>query len=440
MITLCVLKLFSQKRLLLMRNSVSPVRVTTCRAIFCYLIVALFLFYEMAVQVSPGVMTAQLMQELSLDPLGLGLMSGFYFYTYTLMQIPSGILFDRIKPRTVICVSLIICACGCLLFAHSHQLYTGSFARLLMGFGSAFAFVAVLVVTADLFPPRYFAFITGITQMLAAFGAMAGQLPLGSAIDHYGWRYIMTVLAVLGVFLALVVWLLLNYEKESLTSAQSQSSPRFTEILRKRQTWVIALYACLLWAPMSGFASLWGVPYLMHVFSLSHSNAALATSMMWLGLALISPILGALSTSWKTRVWPLSLSALAGFVAFAALIFMPQLSVIQLYAVIFFAGAACSGQALSFTVVREINHPDQIGSAIAVNNLAVVVSGAIFQPLIGRILSNYCSTDTAHSLSGCTAAHFQYGMLILLVAYGVAFILALCGIKESFQKSRRETR
>jgi len=150
-------------------NSQTPSK--TWKAILSYSIVALYLFFEMGVQVSPSVMTTQLQQSMSIGAYALGLMSGIYYYTYTAMQIPAGALFDRYSPRHIITLSIIICALGCLFFGLSTNVYFSAFSRLLMGFGSAFAFVAVLVVTADLFPHKYFALITGITQMLAALGA-----------------------------------------------------------------------------------------------------------------------------------------------------------------------------------------------------------------------------------------------------------------------------
>lgn len=65
------------------------------KAILIYSVAILFLFYEMGLQVSPSVMTNELMQSFHLDAAGLGVVSGFYFYSYSLMQLPVGLLFDR---------------------------------------------------------------------------------------------------------------------------------------------------------------------------------------------------------------------------------------------------------------------------------------------------------------------------------------------------------
>jgi len=411
-------------------------QVSKAKAIFLYIVVSAFLAFEMGVQVSPSVMTSQLMHDLKIGTFGLGIMSGIYFYTYTAMQIPSGILFDRFKPRYILTFAILICALGTLLFAFSTNIYLSSIARLLMGIGSAFAFIAVLIVTADLFQHKYFALMTGITQMLAALGAMMGQIPLSKAVLVFGWHRSMFYLAAIGFILAMLTWIFLNYEKEKVISTQQDYFwKNLKKIFANKQTWFIALYACLLWAPMSGFASLWGIPYLMTVHHLTHTQAASLSAMMWLGLALFSPLLGWFSTTVHHRVFPLAASALLGFICFAMLLLITHLSTWMIGALIFLAGGACAGQALSFTSIKENNGEHLRGAAIAVNNMAVVISGAIFQPLIGKILQIFHSHPRfIHSLTLYSARSFKYGLMTILICYALGTLIATFAIKESFSK------
>jgi MFS family permease len=398
------------------------------KALLLYGIVSLFLFFEMAVQVSPSVMSGQLMHDLNLGAFSLGIMSGVYFYSYTAMQIPSGFLFDKYNPRLVITFSIIVCVLGTILFANAQNVYMGSFARLLMGSGSAFAFVAVLVVTADLFKAKYFATMTGITQMLAAFGAMAGQLPISILLEQIGWRHTLLVLALIGSILAVLVWKLLKYERKNLTVVAHTAVPtrsRLKKILAQPQTWYIALYACLLWVPMSSVASLWGVPFLTNVDHIDPTSAAFLCSLMWLGLALASPLLGIISTALGKRVSPLAISALIGAIAFGLFLEF-NFSPLVLGILLFFSGVACSGQALSFTLVKENNANEVKATALAFNNMAVVISGAFFQPLIGKLIdAGQTSVPGVYA-----AASFKNGMLIVLFAYVIAFAVATFLIKE----------
>ncbi len=383
--------------------------------LFLYAIVSLFLIFEMAIQVSPSVMATDLIHDLHISVFGLGIMSGIYFYSYTAMQIPSGLLFDRFHPRMIITIALLFCVSGTFLLSFAQNIYTGSLARLLMGFGSAFAFVSVLVVTAELFESKYFATITGITQMLAAVGAMSGQMPISVLVSHIGWRHSLQFLSLLGLLLALIIWASLKYQKN--IRAQHAYLKPLKKILSHQQTWYIALYACLLWAPMSSFASLWGVPFLMKTQHISQMNAAFLCSFMWIGLAIASPLQGILSNVLRYKIIALALFALIGAIAFS-FVLLVNLPPLLLGFCIFLSGAACAGQALSFALVKENNSDEVKGAAIAFNNMAVVISGALFQPLIGKCIDLN------------NVAQFRDGLSILLFAYLIAFLAALFLIKE----------
>lgn len=417
----------------LAHNSSAP--TVSLKAYLAYLIVSLYLFFEMAVQVSPSVMVDVLQRDLHVSLFALGIMSGAYFYTYTLMQVPVGLLFDRYSSRLIIATAILLCAAGCLVFSLSTHFYSATIARLLTGMGSAFAFVSVLVVSAQYFPRRYFPVMAGLGQMLAALGALSGQMPLNVLVTHYGWRHTMGLLCAIGLVLAVVVWVVLSGRAGQL---QAQAAKRIEQataagvqrLLTYRQQIALASYAFLLWAPMSGFASLWGVSFLKATYSLSAATASAICSLMWLGLALASPLLGALSTRYRSRKIPLVVMAALGGLAFSALLWSQITSLFWVGLFVFLSGAACSGQALTFTVIRD--RVAALGATkMAINNMMVVISGAVFQPLIGYLLNTKC----AHLLSGaplCTPAHWRLSLLCIAVCYVVAFFIACFGIKESF--------
>lgn len=403
--------------------------MTRKNAIGIYILVSLFLCFEMAVQVSPGVMTSQLMRDFKINAFGLGIMSGFYFYTYTLLQIPAGLFFDRFNVRFVVVIPLLICVMGTFLFSQADNIAVASMARALMGLGSAFAFIAVLVVAADLFPNQYFALLAGITQMLAAFGAMGGEYPLSKMIEVLQWRNTMIVFSVIGLILASLIWIFVRYKKNI---ANQEVNLNIWQGLKKTvsvsQTWWIALYACLLWAPMVAFASLWGVPFLKSAYNISTSHATTLVSFMWLGLALISPILGFWSDRIRKRKLPLVLSAGVGFLSFFLVLFF-HLPLALVAGLLFFCGAACSGQALSFALVKDIS-TSNLASAIGFNNMAVVISGAIFQPLTGRLIEAH-RNGLVHNGVIYATEDFRFALLTILVAFLIATLVAMICLRES---------
>ncbi|OYV53357.1 MAG: MFS transporter, partial [Legionella sp. 21-45-4] len=103
-----------------------------------WLLGAGFFFYKYLVQVSPSVMTHELMQAFNVHGVGLGNLSACYFYAYLIMQIPVGILLDKYSPRYLTAAAILLCALSTLLFAHTHSLLMACVSRACIGFGAAF--------------------------------------------------------------------------------------------------------------------------------------------------------------------------------------------------------------------------------------------------------------------------------------------------------------
>ena len=93
---------------------------------------------------------------LKVQALALGSLSAFFYYTYVGMQIPVGILIDRFSLRWLLTSMILVCAFGCVIFALTSRLPVAAFARLMMGFGAAFAFVSALKIASVWFPAKQF--------------------------------------------------------------------------------------------------------------------------------------------------------------------------------------------------------------------------------------------------------------------------------------------
>lgn len=405
------------------------------KPILIFTLIAGFLAYEMAIQVSPAIITKQLMAELHLDALGLGIMAGCYYYTYTFMQVPAGLLLDRYPIAKIMILPILACSIGVILFGLGNTVIHASFARMLMGAGSAFAFIAVLVVAADIFPARHFALLAGLTQLLAALGAMVGGWPLVPLFAQAGWRTGMICLGVVGIVLAIMIKLWVKYPKP--TRIQYRESIKLTDslktILSNPQTWYLAVYACLLWAPMAAFASLWGIPYLQTAYSLSDSSAAGLNSLLWIGIALGSPLLGWWSDNIRKRKLPLACASAVGLNCMAAMIYFEHLPLWLLGILLFLIGMACSGQALSFALVKENNLPKNNAAAIGFNNMAVVIAGAIFQPVVGKLIQLHASVQIGQIIH-YSSFDYRFGLSVLPLCFGFALFFSLFLIRETLSK------
>lgn len=404
---------------------------------------ALFLIYMMALQVSPSIIASDLIEEFKIDASLLGLMAGFYFYSYTLMQVPSGLLYDRFSLRWVTACAVFLCAIGSLIFGATHSIALSSVARLLMGTGSAFAFVGLLTVSARFFPPSLFALLTGVTQFLAAIGAVGGGYPLASLISHLGWR---PTFIFLGAFGLLVMFLILAFVKDRpsdasispiLSSTKIKVLDSLKIIMNEPQSWWIGLYALCGYSPVMIFAALWGVPFMMRKFQLTNTEAAMGISMIWLGLAFLSPILGWFSDLIQRRRILLIGSAILGLITTSCLVFLPNLSFTMLMILLFLFGCSTSGQLLTFPLNKENNRPSLASTVVGFNNMAVVIGGALFQPLVGWLLTkNWDKTTAADGSPIYSTGDYERALIILPLCFLIGLLCSLFLIKETHCKPK----
>jgi len=97
-----------------------------------WLLGAGFFFYKYLVQVSPSVMTNDLMKTFQINAAGLGNLSAFYFYAYLIMQVPVGILLDKYSPRLLTASAIFVCGLSTFIFSQTNSLGLACFARALI--------------------------------------------------------------------------------------------------------------------------------------------------------------------------------------------------------------------------------------------------------------------------------------------------------------------
>ena len=89
-----------------------------------------------------------------------------------------------------------------------------------------------------------------------------------------------------------------------------------------------------------------------------------------------------------------------------------------------------TGAILSFAVVKDYNR-DNLGAAIGFNNMMVVLGGAVFQPLVGELISMFWNFKAVGETPVYTLANYQIGLSIVPLCFFAGFILSLIFIKET---------
>lgn len=405
------------------------------KGIFYYILAVAFLCYEMALQVSPSIMTQQLMRDFSIGASVLGVMASCYFFSYALMQIPAGMLFDRFSPQMLLSLSLLVCSIGSYFFGGTETVFFAGVGRFLMGIGSAFAFIGVLVISTQWFEKKYFAFLVGIAQLLAALGALGGELPLAYLVNAFGWREVIIALFYIGIALMFLIAIFVKGHPDHNAKRHAVVSHFFSDlknIFKMGQTWWIALYAFAGWAPIAVFAALWGVPFLMHKYGVTNTQAAASTAMVWIGIGVVAPIIGYLSDVMKRRMILMRTCSLAGLIATLLLLYLNELPFEMTFLLLFIMGCASAGQILSFALVTDINNPQVVGTAIGFNNMAVVVGGALFQPMAGYILGLFWDGLVVNELPVYSIRSYQIALSIVPICYALGVLSSIFFIKETY--------
>jgi hypothetical protein len=98
---------------------------------------------------------------------------------------------------------------------------------------------------------------------------------------------------------------------------------------------------------------------------------------------------------------------------------------------LFLYGFANTGVATAYAVASEINPQAVAGTSVAFANMASVIIGAGFQPLIGWMLQKNWDGAMEHGLPLYSNSDFRTALLLLLASLLLAIFVA-CGIKETY--------
>lgn len=397
---------------------------------FVCLLAAVFYLYDFVLRVTPSVMIHPLMQSYHINALQIGLLSAFYYYVYTPLQLPSGAVVDKYSRRWVLAGSSLVCALGGFLFAHTDNLFVAFVARAMMGLGSAFAFVGALKLASMWLPINRFALYGAITTALGTIGAITTDTVISHGVNTLGWRHTIDITSWFGVVLAVLIVIVVRDRPKWVGKSPSEYRSwknillRLFNLFRNPSIWINGIVGSFMFLPISVFASLWGVAFLKESFQLSDTEAALTTSLIFIGCSIGLPFFGWWSDKIKRRRRPIFIGSLMVFILSVIVIYVPTLSKPALYALLFFIGFFVGPQALVFAVAKEISPPRSTGISTAATNFLVTFGAAVFQPLIGYFLvKQWGGKETALGVHIYTTHNFHHAFLLFIGGLFCAVLL-----------------
>lgn len=406
---------------------------TPMRAWGYWLVCSAFFLFSYIIRIAPSGLMDQLMRSFSITAVSIGLLGSVFYIGYLAMQVPSGYLIDRFGTKNTVSTALIVCAASTLLFCYSTTFSGLILARTILGFAATFSFIGAIKLATNWFCPRTLGLVVGLTQATGMLGAALGSGPVLQLYGAFDWRHVLTVLAAIFVVLALLMrfWVQEGPKKKQATQA---STPAGKVVFTSRQSWVNALFAGFLYAPILTLGEVWGTPYVMQVHNLSQTSAGSAFMWMFIGLTIGGPLGGKLSDIFGRK--PIMLfSSLATFAGILSLL-MINMSALAVTATLFFVGLCNFGVVASLTVAGEM-HPDfATGLSVSFCNLVSLAIGAVMQSIVGLVLDLLWSGNMVAGLPVYSNSEYFQALLSLPCMGAIAFVLALF-IKETLADARK---
>lgn len=346
-------------------------------------------------------------------PAELSVLAVLQLGVYAALQVPVGLLLDRLGPRVLISAGAVLMGLGQALMAFSHLVPEAIAARVLVGAGDAMTFISALRVVAAWFPARRVPVMTQLTGILGQLGQVVAAFPLVAVLRSVGWSASFVGAAAASGVVTLVVLSGLRETPEGrlpLTVADPGAMRRGLRDAWREPGTRIGMWTHFV-NQFSGnvFALLWGYPFLVDGEKVSASVAgALISIMVLVGMG-VGPALGGLAGQWPLRRSVLTMSIVGATAAIWTLVLAwPGRAPLWLLVVLVLVLSANGpGSLIGFDYARTFNPPARIGSASGVVNVGGFVASLFMILVVGLVLG---------ALGPYTLNHFR---LALLVQYGL---------------------
>jgi len=272
-------------------------------------------------------------------------------------------------------------------------------------------------------------------------GGMVAHTPMTLLSEAYGWRHAMMLDGVFGI--VILAWIAFfvedfppGYESIKDTQEAQLSELGYMKSLRlsllRLQNWFCGLYTCMLNLPIYLLGGFMGTPYLIEVQGYSRDEASFVMTMLFFGAVIGSPLMGWLSDKLGLRRKPMIWGAILSFVLILLIMFVGHVGSWLMIALFFALGVVTSSQVISYPTVAESSPQMLTATSVSVVSITVISSGAIFQPLFGKLIDWHHGAATNGAYN---ASDLQFAMWVFPVCFLIGLVLAVV-IKETYCKAK----
>jgi MFS family permease len=365
----------------------------------------------------------------------LSLLGVLQLAVYASLQVPVGIVVDRIGPRRLIALGAGLMGLGQLVLATVHVIGPAVAGRVLVGAGDAMTFISVLRLVGTWFPARQVPLLTQVTGILGQLGQIVAAYPLVALLTGVGWGPSFAGAAVVGLGLAVAAGLVLR--------DRPTGGPPLNAVVNGPEAWRRLRLAwgepgtrLGLWthftAQFSGtvFGLLWGYPFLVIGEHRSPAEAGILITLLVLVAMGIGPLLGHLAGRFPFRRSVPTLTIVGATVAMwsVVLLWPGRAPLAVLVALVVVLASNGPGSLMGFDYARTENEAERVGFATGIVNVGGFVASLITIALIGIVLT--LTSSGGPGGAGDTLGDFK-------LAFAVQYLVWAVGLAALLRSRRR---
>ncbi|WAL72855.1 MFS transporter [Kitasatospora sp. YST-16] len=353
---------------------------------------------------------------------------------YAGMQVPVGLLVDRIGPRRVLLLGVALMSAGQLAFAFSTAFAPALASRAVLGCGDAMTFISVLRVAARWFPAARNPFVAQLTGLVGTGGNLVTTVVLAQALHSAGWSTTFGAIALTGVPVFVAVLALLKeappgrpepvpVPRESLRLPVGQQiRAAWSEPGTRLGMWVHFTTAF----PASAFGLLWGLPYLVEGQGMSRAGAGGMLSLLVLSGMAFGLLFGRMVSRTAASRLPITFAVLgATALCWTATLAWPHGHPPLWLLVVLMLVMGSNGPAslIGLDYARAYNPAERMGTASGIANMGGFIGSMITLLGIGVLLDALAEPGSDSYSAHAYQLAFCFQLLPLLL--GTAMILRL---------------
>jgi len=378
-------------------------------AIFGVLAFAYFFVYFH--RVSTAVVSEDLQGTFGVGAASIALLSSAYFYAYTIMQLPSGLLTDSWGPRKTVSIFTMVAAAGAILTGIASSFLLVIAGRLLIGVGVAMVYIPIMKILATWYRKNEFASLSGILLAVGNIGALSAAGPLALMSGALGWQQVFLALGVITVVLAVAAWMITRDRPvamglpsiqeiesdetgEPIPPAKEVEKIPMTQALKMTfgsgmKFWPLAVWFFFMYGSIMVYQGLWAGPYYADVLGWDKATYGMVLTFIGIGMIIGCPLAGILSDKvLKSRRKVLIIGTVAYTIIWAAIWMSTGRldSVIGQSALNFMFGFFGGFFVVSYAQIKELFPISIVGTTTAALNIFPFAGGAILQQVTGLML------------------------------------------------------